>query len=80
MTYKIDPRKVAGVVTEANTAIGNRGFNHGEVALGLAELLGRVMVESCVGPQQLDDLKKAVTEHLERTVKIGAHARGVSTF
>lgn len=80
MTYKIDPRKVAGVVTEANQALVSKNFNHGEVALGLAELLGRVMVEACVGPQQLDDLKKAVVDHLDRTVKVGAAARGVATF
>lgn len=74
MSYKIEPRKVAGVVREASAAIEGKGFNHGEVLVGLAELLGRVIVEVGTHHIQMDDMKKVVIDHLERTIRIGAHA------
>lgn len=80
MSYQIEARKVSGVVREANAAIEGKGFNHGEVILGLAELLGRVIVESCTSPQQIDDMKDVVTSHLDRTVSIGSHATGKSAI
>lgn len=80
MTYQIDPRKVAGVVVESNAAIKDKGFNQGEVLIGLAELIGRTIVEA--GNHQIhhDELKKVVVDHIERTVRIGAFATGKSNI
>jgi hypothetical protein len=74
MSYQIEPRKVAGVVKEASAALEGKDFNHGEVLVGLAELLGRVIVDVGTHHIQMDDMKKVVIDHLERTVRIGAHA------
>jgi hypothetical protein len=74
MSYKIDPRKVAGVVVEANQAINNKGFNHGEVVLGLAELIGRVIVSVSTTPIQAQELVQVVENHLALTLKRGAEA------
>ena len=74
MSYQIDPRKVAGVVVEANAALNGKGFNHGEVMIGLAELLGRVIVDVGTHHIAMDDMKKVVTDHLDRTIRIGAYA------
>lgn len=74
MTYKIEPRKVAGVVREASAALEAKGFNHGEVLVGLSELLGRVIVDVGAHHIQMDEMKKVVTDHLDRTIRIGAHA------
>lgn len=74
MSYKIDPRKVAGVVIEANQAINNKGFNHGEVVLGLAELIGRVIVSVSTTPIQAQELVQVVENHLALTLKRGAEA------
>lgn len=74
MTYQIEPRKVAGVVREASAALEGKGFNHGEVLVGLAELLGRVIVDVGTHHIQMDDMKKVVIDHLDRTIRIGAHA------
>jgi hypothetical protein len=74
MSYQIDPRKVTGVVKEASAALEGKGLNHGEVLVGLAELLGRVIVEVGTHHIQMDDMKKVVIDHLERTIRIGAHA------
>jgi len=74
MSYQIDPRKITGVVTEANAALGGKGFNHGEIIIGLAELLGRVIVDIGTHHIQMDGMKKVVVDHLERTIRIGAHA------
>ena len=74
MTYQIEPRKVAGVVREASAALEGKDFNHGEVLVGLSELLGRVIVDVGTHHIQMDDMKKVVVDHLERTIRIGAHA------
>ena len=80
MSYAIEARKVAGVVKEANFAIAGKGFNHGEIILGLAELTARVIVESGRDSIQMDEMKAAVVSHLDRTVSIGSHATGKSVI
>lgn len=74
MSYPIDPRKVAGVVVECNAALQGKPFNHGEVMVGISELLGRVIVEAGAHHIQHDELKKVAVDHLERTIRIGAYA------
>ena len=74
MSYRIERSKVMGVVKEASAALEGKNFNHGEVVVGLTELLGRVIVDVCAGHTQIDDMKKVAVDHLERTVRIGAHA------
>ena len=75
MSYQIDQRKVAGVVQEANAALNAKGFNHGEVVLGLSELMGRIIVEACQNPIQAKELMQVAVNHIGLTVKIGAEAR-----
>jgi hypothetical protein len=74
MAYEIEPRKVAGVVIEANQALVNKGFNQGEVLLGLSELLGRMIVEAADNQIQADEMVKVVHQHMELTIKIGSQA------
>ena len=80
MSYAIEARKVAGVVKEANFAIAGKGFNHGEIILGLAELTARVIVESGRNSIQMDEMKAAVVSHLDRTISIVSHATGKSVI
>ncbi len=80
MSYAIEARKVAGVVKETNFAISGKGFNHGEIILGLAELIARVIVESGRNSIQMDEMKAAVVSHLDRTISIGSHATGKSVI
>jgi hypothetical protein len=75
MTYQVEPRKVAGVVIEVNEAINGKGFNHGEVVLGLSELLGRIVVEVSDNAIQAQELVKVIEAHLANTIKIGSEAR-----
>ena len=76
--YNIDQRKVVGVVLEANSALTNKNFNHGEVVLGLAELIGRVIVEAVENPIQAKELMQVAAAHIDRTIKVGAEAKGKS--
>ena len=75
MSYKIDQRKVTGVVIEANAALTNKGFNHGEIMIGLAELVGRVIVEVADNSIQATELMNVAKSHIDNTVRIGAQAR-----
>lgn len=74
MAYQIEPRRVAGVVIEANEALNGKGFNHGEVILGLSELLGRIIVEASDNTLQTQELVKVVETHLAKTIQIGSQA------
>ena len=78
MGYQIEARKVAGVVIEANAALVGKDFNQGEVVLGLAELIGRIIVETCDSHIQAQELVKVVEEHLAKTIYIGSQATGKS--
>jgi hypothetical protein len=74
MAYEIEARKVAGVIIEANQALNGKGFNHGEVILGLAELIGRIIVECSETSLQTQELVKVVETHLAKTIQIGSQA------
>lgn len=78
MSYQIDARKVAGVVIEANSALTDKNFNQGEVILGLAELIGRVIVESADTSIQAGEMVKVVMAHLDKTITVGSQAKGKS--
>ena len=80
MGYQIDPRKVAGVVIEANAALVNKNFNQGEVILGLSELIGRIIVETADTSIQAGEMVKVVENHLAKTIHIGSQARGKSSI
>jgi hypothetical protein len=75
MSYEIDQRKVIGVLLEANGAISDKGFNHGEVILGLAELIGRTIVEVAETSIQSGELMKVAMAHIELTIRTGAVAQ-----
>jgi hypothetical protein len=75
MSYEIDQRKVIGVLLEANGAIADKGFNHGEVILGLAELIGRTIVEVAETSIQSDELVKVAMAHIGLTIRTGAVAQ-----
>ena len=74
MSYQIDQRKVAGVVIEANAALNGKGFNHGEVIIGLSELIGRIIVEAADNGIQAKELAQVAANHIGLTIKVGAEA------
>lgn len=75
MSYQIDARRVAGVVTEANLALAGKNFNHGELIVGLSELIGRVIVDVASTSIQADEMMDVVKDHLKRTVMYGSLAQ-----
>ena len=74
MSYQIDQRKVAGVVVETNLALSGKDFNHGEVIIGLSELIGRVIVEAAENGIQAKELAQVAANHIGLTIKVGAEA------
>ncbi len=60
---------------ETNAVLNGKGFNHGEVILGLAELIGRIVVQACENPIQAKELMQVAANHIGMTVKIGAEAQ-----
>lgn len=76
-TVHIDPRRVAGVIVETNRALNGQGFNQPEVLVGLCELVGRIIVEMNSGPSGTEDLKALCKKHIDDTVQVGFHAKGI---
>lgn len=73
-TTQIDQRKVGGVVIEVSRILADKGFNRGEIILGLAELTGRVIVDTAETDIQAAELSQIVVKHLARTIEIGVEA------
>lgn len=73
-TTQIDARKVAGVAIEAGRILSDKGFNRGEIILGLSELIGRVIVETAETDIQAAELSKVAVTHMAKTVEIGVEA------
>lgn len=78
MSYQIDPTRVQGVIVECNNALMGKPFNHGEVIVGVSELLGRVIVEAGKHHIHHEELKKVAFGHIENTVRIGGYATNKS--
>jgi len=74
MSYQIDQRKVAGVVVETNQTLSGKGFNHGEIIIGLSELIGRIIVDAAENGIQAKELAQVAANHIGLTIKVGAEA------
>jgi hypothetical protein len=77
---QIEQRKVIGVVKECNAALASKDFNQAEVIIGLAELMGRIIVETGATHIQMDELVNVATKHLKNTITIGSFSRGKSNI
>ena len=71
MNVQIEQRKVAGVAIEASRILADKGFNRGEIILGLSELIGRTIVDSVQDTLQAEELMKIVGGHIAKTIDIG---------
>ena len=74
MNAQIEARKVAGVVIEASCILADKGFNRGEMILGLSELIGRLIVDTAQDTIQAEELLKIVGNHISKTIDIGIQA------
>jgi hypothetical protein len=74
MNVQIEQRKVAGVVIEASRVLADKGFNRGEILLGLSELIGRLIVDSVENTLQAEELTGIVGQHIAKTIEIGVQA------
>lgn len=77
MQVEIDREKVRGVQLIVGQILNERGFNVVEVLFGLAELQGRVLLTQTGGSViEKMDMLKTLTDHAERTVRMGWIANG----
>lgn len=74
----IDARKVAGVVKAGLVIVGDKGFSRAEIIIGLAELLGRLIVESSETSLQAEELAKIAHNHTDISIGIGLRATNKS--
>jgi len=74
MSVAIEQRKVIGVVTEASRLLADKGFNRGEMLLGLSELIGRIIVDVSDNSMQSEELYTVCQQHILKTIEIGSRA------
>lgn len=83
MQVEIDREKVNGVQITCGNALSQHAgnFTVPEVLFGLAELMGRTLANSMGGTiiEKMDVLK-TLTDHAERTVRMGWIANGGNVF
>jgi len=58
MNVQLEQRKIAGVVIEVSQILADKGFNRGEIIIGLSELIGRLIVDSVEDTIQAEELTK----------------------
>lgn len=76
--YNIDKDKIRGVVIEVSRALDGKGFNAGEMMVGLSEMLGRIIVETASSHVQMKEMVDICAGHLDRTIIAGNEAKGKS--
>lgn len=74
MQVQLEARKVAGVVVEASRILADKGFNRGEIILGLSELIGRIIVDTARTDIQAKELSDVCKGHIDRAIEIGIQA------
>lgn len=74
MATAIEQRKVIGVVTEAGRLLADKGFNRGEMLIGLSELIGRIIVDVADTSIQAEELYGICQQHMLKTIEIGSRA------
>jgi len=79
MAYEVTPGNVTWVCENVLKSINDGQFNHGEVILGMAEALGRVVISSAKTPVQGASALQACIDHLRTTLAAGYSARGYTT-
>lgn len=76
MEVSLDKDKIAQVWRIAGQAVSDKGIQTPEVLFGLAELIGRILVEHTGGTIiEKTDAIKPLVEHIERTVRVGVISR-----
>lgn len=76
MQHDINPGNIQWVVTRLNDAIGNGQFSSGEVLIGAAEFLGRLIVGITESPVAGMQAAQEMENHIKRTMLSGYTARG----
>ena len=72
MEVRLNKDHVSAVWRTAGAALSDKGFQTPEVVFGLAELIGRVLVDHTGGTiVEKMDMIRPVMEHIERTVRVG---------
>lgn len=74
----IESHKVAGVVIEAGRILADKGFNRGEILIGLSELIGRIVVDTAENSIQAEELFGVCAGHIQKTIEIGSQATNKS--
>ena len=78
MQHDINPVRVQYAVSEVLREIN--GLSYGEALLVSAEVLGRLIVETCKTPVQMVDMARVAQDHINATITAGARAKGFGGY
>jgi hypothetical protein len=76
MKHDINPGNVEWVAKKLNESLGNGQFSTGEVILGAAEFVGRMIVTVADTPVAGFNVAQVLEDHIKKTLVCGYTARG----
>lgn len=76
MHHNINPGVVEQITHRVLSSVSTSEFSTGEVILGLAEALGRVIVAVAKSPVEGVQCARIMEEHVKRTLVAGYTAKG----
>lgn len=75
--FEIDPDKVADLVSSVMHTLDGKRVHLADIVIALSEANGRVIAAQDISPVAMQELHQICTEHLERTIRIGAANKGL---
>lgn len=76
MSYEVNPGNVEWVCNRVVQSLDGGQFNHGEVILGLAQAVGRIVVSMAPTPVQGVQCAEVIGKHLSATIHAGYASKG----
>lgn len=74
---QIDPNKVQELVTLLMQVVKDRRVHLVDIVIATTEMTGRIIAAQDINPLAMQELHQLCTEHLERTIRIGAQQKGI---
>ena len=75
--FQVDPAKVADLVATVMHSIEHKRVHLADIVIALSEANGRIIAAQDINPMAMQELHQICTEHLERTIRIGAANKGL---
>ena len=78
MEHNVNAQAVQQIVRHMSSVINQGHYNTGDLLIAVAELLGRIIVDTCETPISAIQMATVMEDHIKRCLQAGFTARGFS--